>query len=352
MSHKETYATVLKSFRELGTFEHIVQAGRPRQAKTALWFSETSDIWGDNNGSFAAGKRTLYTAIRHQEVPLDTIVEADAIDGTLNEYKVLYLCDRHVSNAAAERIAHWVETGGTLFVTAGAGMFDEYNAPNRTLRKLIGADSIRSKSLKMRRFPWSSRTFPLPNRSLYYNGRVASLRPLAHKLDSLSAIPTNHSKQTRSDCASLTALLLFYTASQGKGKIYTCAFLPGLSYYRGATPKRPADRSSSEDSLAHFLPTQFNEAARQVIDLPTQNLLRPVRSSAPLVESCILDSPKGTAIVLVNWTHKPRKSLKLILDKSFPEGPVRLASGGAVNRSGNRVTLDLDIADALIFSQR
>ena len=139
---------------------------------------------------------------------------------------------------------------------------------------------------------------------------------------------------------------------QGKGKIYTCAFLPGLSYYRGATPKRPADRSSSEDSLVHFLPTQFNEAARQVIDLPTQNLLRPVRSSAPLVESCILDSPKGTAIVLVNWTRKPRKSLTLILDKSFPEGPVRLASGGAVNRSGNRITLDLDIADALIFSQR
>ena len=24
-----------------------------------MWFSETGDIWGDNDGSFAAGKRTL-----------------------------------------------------------------------------------------------------------------------------------------------------------------------------------------------------------------------------------------------------------------------------------------------------
>ena len=352
VSNKETYATVLKSFRELGTFEHIVQAGRPRQAKTALWFSETSDIWGDNNGSFAAGKRTLYTAIRHQEVPLDTIVEADAIDGTLNEYKVLYLCDRHVSNAAAERIAHWVETGGTLFVTAGAGMFDEYNAPNRTLRKLIGADldSIEEPEDSQVSMVKQDLPFAEPITSLQWQGGKLETFGAQARLTVRNPNQSLKANEIRLRFPDGSPALLY--RPQGKGKIYTCAFLPGLSYYRGATPKRPVDRSSSEDSLVHFLPTQFNEAARQVIDLPTQNLLRPVRSSAPLVESCILDSPKGTAIVLVNWTRKPRKSLTLILDKSFPEGPVRLASGGAVNRSGNRITLDLDIADALIFSQR
>ena len=352
VSNKETYATVLKSFRELGTFEHIVQAGRPRQAKTALWFSETSDIWGDNNGSFAAGKRTLYTAIRHQEVPLDPIVEADAIDGTLDEYKVLYLCDRHVSNAAAERIAHWVETGGTLFVTAGAGMFDEYNAPNRTLRKLIGADldSIEEPEDAQVSMVKQDLPFAEPITSLQWQGGKLETFGAQARLTVHNPNQSLKANEIRLRFPDGSPALLY--RPQGKGKIYTCAFLPGLSYYRGATPKRPVDRSSSEDSLAHFLPTQFNEAARQVIDLPTQNLLRPVRSSAPLVESCILDSPKGTAIVLVNWTRKPRKSLTLILDKSFPEGPVRLASGGAVNRSGNRITLDLDIADALIFSQR
>ncbi|MDP7014543.1 MAG: hypothetical protein QGG36_01955, partial [Pirellulaceae bacterium] len=134
------YKMVLGSFRELGLFEDIVQDGTVRPAEAALWFSETGDIWGDSQGSFAAAKRALYTAIRHQQTPLDFVVEQDAVDGTLAKYKVLYLTDAHVSSAASAKIAAWVERGGILFGTAGAGMFDELNRPNATLRKLFGVE--------------------------------------------------------------------------------------------------------------------------------------------------------------------------------------------------------------------
>ena len=33
-----------------------------------LWCGETGDIWNDHANSFAAAKRTLYTAIRHQQL--------------------------------------------------------------------------------------------------------------------------------------------------------------------------------------------------------------------------------------------------------------------------------------------
>jgi len=42
---RETYATVLRTLRELGQFEDIAQAGRRRPAEAGLWFSETADIW-------------------------------------------------------------------------------------------------------------------------------------------------------------------------------------------------------------------------------------------------------------------------------------------------------------------
>ena len=82
-----------------------MQAGQVRPAKTGLWFSETADIWWDYQGSFGPAKRALYVGILDRGVPLDFIVEQDALDGTLDQYEVLYLTDRHVSRAASEAIA-------------------------------------------------------------------------------------------------------------------------------------------------------------------------------------------------------------------------------------------------------
>ena len=43
-----------------------------------------------------------------------------------------------MSRAGSKSIADWVKNGGTLFATAGAGMFDEFNRPNEILRNLLG----------------------------------------------------------------------------------------------------------------------------------------------------------------------------------------------------------------------
>jgi len=82
----------------------------------------------------------LYIAIKHQQVPLDFVIEQDALDGSLKNYKVLYLADQHVSRAASKAIAEWVRQGGRLLATAGAGMLDEFDGPNTTLRELFGLE--------------------------------------------------------------------------------------------------------------------------------------------------------------------------------------------------------------------
>ena len=350
VTHKDTYAEVLKAFRELGTFEHIVQTGRPRFGQAALWFSETSDIWGDNEGSFAAAKRTLYTAIRQQEIPLDFLVEADATAGTLAKYKVLYLTDRHVSNAASKHISEWVKNGGILFCTAGAGMFDEYNNPNASLRSIQGVDlqSIIEPEKSQVSMVKQDLPFAKPIDTIKWNG--GRLEIFGAKAILQPRKPTLLSKKAKILASFPNGSPALIKHPSAKGTSYTCAFLPGLSYYRNATPMVPVDRSSSIKSLIHFLPTQFNDTARILIDLPAKSLTKPVRCSAPLIESCILDSPKGTAIVLVNWTREIQKGLTVILGQNFPPGPVRLASGQAVNRSGNRLTLDLNIAESIIFN--
>lgn len=58
------------------------------------------------------------------------MVVEDDIGPTLNSYKLLVLADTHVSQTASTGLAAWVAAGGTLFATAGAGMFDELNKTN------------------------------------------------------------------------------------------------------------------------------------------------------------------------------------------------------------------------------
>ncbi len=345
------YKMVLRSFRELGLFEDILQDGQVRAAETALWFSETGDIWGDSHGSFAAAKRTLYTAIRHQQVPLDFVVEQDALDGTLSKYKALYLTDAHVSHAASEKIAAWVKDGGRLFATAGAGMFDELNRPNTVLRELMGVEQ-------------TSLDAP-PDAQIQYTKQDL---PFAKPIDTadidaiLSAIvfPVFGARSRFKVAEAAGVVGEFSDGSPavathvvGKGRTMYCGFLPGLSYYKPAIPLRPVDRGATDDAMIHLLPTGFDEGANAIIALPTVRLVRPVACSEPLVETTIIDSKHGSLIPLVNWSGKPIEGLEVTIAAKVPTRNITLASGRPVQvgqREG-KVTakFDLDAADALIL---
>src|SRR5205814_6658304 len=50
---------------------------------------------------------------------------------------------RHVSRSGSKAIADWVKAGGRLFATAGAGMYDEFNQPNKLLRDLLGVEETK-----------------------------------------------------------------------------------------------------------------------------------------------------------------------------------------------------------------
>lgn len=343
----EMYREVLGSFRELGLFEDIVQEGHVRPAQAALWFSETGDIWGDNHGSLAAGKRGLYTAIRHQQIPLDIVVEADALDGVLNQYKTLYLCDAHVSSAASEKIAAWVNNGGILFVTAGAGMFDERNQPNKTLRELLGVEQTDWEAPEDKQIIW-----------------IKQHLPFAEPLDEVTltagwTLPAigvrSRIQKTSGDVGGIfkDGSPAIVSKTTGKGRTVYCAFLPSLSYYHPAIPKRPVDRGASDDAMVHFLPTDFDPHAARLIADASTSISPPVQCSQPLVENTVIESPQGFVIPLVNWSGHKIANAKVTLNGFPAPGKITLASGTPVKMESQAgqitLTLDIDVADALIW---
>lgn len=353
------YNMVLGSFRELGLFEDIIQDGQVQAGQAALWFSETGDIWGDSHDSFAPAKRTLYAAIRHQQIPLDIVVEQDALDGTLAQYKTLYLTDAHVSQAASAKIAAWVEAGGSLFATAGAGMLDELNKPNVALRKILGVVPTSLEAPPDSRVVFTKQDLPFARVFEHVTRLASATASTPQEPGETVAIPV---VGVRSRFKTNDAVVQ-YTFSDGspavaqnrvgRGVTTYCGFLPGLSYYHPAVPRRPVDRGATDEAMIHFLPTEFNTPAAELIAAAAANLPRPVDCSNPLVETTMIKSRQGVVVPLVNWTHQPIKALQVTISIDVPNTKVMLASGRRVDvqqtDSGRVYTFDLDVADALIL---
>ncbi|MHB0938650.1 MAG: beta-galactosidase trimerization domain-containing protein, partial [Armatimonadota bacterium] len=324
-----TYGEMLKSLYELGTFDDIVETGQVRPSQVGLWFSETGDIWGDAFNSGSAAKRALYIAILHQQVPLDFIVEQDALDGTLDQYRVLYLTDRHVSRAASVQIAAWVKGGGRLFATAGAGMYDEYHQPNTVLRELMGvaekdfaAPPDAQVAFIKQDLPFVQ---PLQTVDLALPGQGRKQAPAFAAVSTVTA-----AADARVDGTFVNGLPAVVRRQAGTGETIYCGFLPGLSYFRPAIPRQPFDRNSRPDSLPHFVPTSFDANVSALIGAPLRDVVRPVTTSDPLVEASVVQSPAGTVIVLDNWRGKPINGLQVTINFPLPATSAALATGKPV----------------------
>jgi hypothetical protein len=348
------FREVRKSFHELGGFEDIVQDGHVRDGLAALWFSETGDLWNNNRSPFDAGKRTLYVAIRHQQLPLDVVVEADALAGRLKQYKVLYLADQNVSRAAAKVIAQWIADGGRLFATAGAGMFDEFNRPNSVMEELLG---VHQTALEEPADPVQFEKQDLPFASVVdtvkWTGAAGELRiPIV-------GVRSRFDRLKNDDAQTIIAGI-FSDGSPavtirriGGGSAMYCGFLPGLSYFKPAIPLRPVDRGSSDDSMAHFIPSAFDPGASQLIGAAAVGVERPVNCSEPLVATMRVQSKQGMIISLVNWTGRPVKQMTLDCAEAVAYPEAHLASGATLKQQGPNgigFVFDLDVADAIVLT--
>lgn len=341
-SSPEMYQTVREALHELGTFEDIIQDGHVRPGIAGLWFSDAADVWDDNRSPFDAAKRTLYVGIRHQQLPLDVVVEGD----DLSAYKIIYLADQHVSRAASKALAEWVQAGGRLLATAGAGMFDELNQPNSTLRELFGVEQQEMIEAK-ERIVLEKQDLPFaePMETITWTDTPETFL--------FGAVSHVRVRDTEFRGASLSGgWPMGNRKVNGKGQVVYCAYLPGLTYFKPALPKRPVDRSSRDESLCHLVPSDFDMYASAVIGL-IAGRDRPVVCSIPLVETTVIESSHGSVITLNNWSGKPARNLRVTVNFPLRFREATLASGKRVHVSHEKdatiFRLDLDVADAVIL---
>jgi len=145
-----------------------------------------------------------------------------------------------------------------------------------------------------------------------------------------------------------------------KGSAFYMGFMPGLSYFDPAIPLRPVDRSSVDEGMDHFIPTDFATAARDLLTMPLADKMDdptvvPVEASNPLVEVGFVSAVgTGAALPCVNWAGTPISALNVTLRAPFKFTKAALSSGGTVimtkSANGTTFTLDLPItADVIVL---
>jgi hypothetical protein len=336
-----SYRPIADALRRLGRAERLLYPGRPERGKVALLLPGGSALWDAKADlpHYFHEMWSLHHALVHAGYTVDFIDEADVVGGALASrgYAALYLTAPNVPAAAQDRIAGWVHDGGTLAMTPGAAVADEYNEAADRLSPVLG--------VKPRP---AGRPF-VPKETTWEGLRATAklhgdARLGADALDLYGpvepVVPDGAAVLARfeSGGAALTR------HRHGKGQALAYGFFPGWQYWR--TPDRTRQAG---------LPRGWGRAQRALAAAPARlaDTPRPVRLSLEVVEACRLQSDRGIAVVLLNWADEPIDRLTVTVPRaggfrnitSLERGPVEAAREG----DGVRVTLPLDHVDVLLI---
>ena len=276
--------------------EPVIAPGKPRPTRVALLYSISSDLWQPFGYIHMLERRGLYFALIHDHYLVDLLTEEDITAGRLQDYRVLYTADPCISAAAAKRITGWVENGGTLVATAGAGSRNEFGEASDQLAGTFGLQP----KISIERQPAEYRV----------RGRLNELTPLdrmklAHAELGVVALKATVQPTTGEVKAKFAGnerpALVENRAGKGHAVYFASAF--GTSYIKEAR--------FVPDQLAERWPANYRAVlTHYAADAGAAPL---VKLSHPVVEAGIYDAPAGTALILANFTYEPIKTLTVEL---------------------------------------
>ncbi len=337
--------------REIGTVEDLLMEASPAPAKVALLYSSSSDIWTiEKNLATGFDRMHTWLALAHAQIPVDIVSEDQAARGALDKYEVCYLSGPNLSRSAAAQLKSWVESGGTLWLTAGAAARDEYNRPLPTLASLLpatrGEPQVHQAHLAAGKFL----TALTPRGTVRWEGGDADVLSLSQAI-----APHPHAVVLARFDDQSPAIV---TGAAARGRIYCVGFLPGLAYIRPALSARKAAEEAGSpqagDTSAEFLsrsanPWQFPAAIRELILRPVRDrdVRTPLVCDTPLVDAVYMTSANGVLIPIANYTLSPLRKVRLEVACDKAPQRVQSARHGALpfrhDAATGRITFELPV---------
>ncbi len=367
---------VARAVRLLAQAEDITYDGRrlPEKAPVAFLYPITSFNLrrGIGHTEHFQDAKWVWTALRHEQAPVDVLSEALIEKGALEGRRALFVVGSHLRSNTARAVLDWVKKGGILWTDAeGLGR----NECDQAAPELVELTGQKAPAVTLwGRDPGYHATGLQPffgmEKGKPYEAPAAAAIRAEPGFGLAGALKAAIGRQTL-EAAGAEVLARFADGAPalirrkvGAGRVYVAATFAGLAY--SETVRRP-----DYDMAADFDPIQ----RRLITCALPEDLARAAVASVPTVEAEVILRNGEAALLLANWTHKtemtppvnekaqptyrprlmPVEKLRVELPALAAAAQARSAAGNkvAVAREGARVvvTLDrLDAADIILLS--
>ncbi len=299
------YEHIADANRLIGRAERLIAGAVPPPAEAAVLWPVTSQIHEFNRGGcwtanrdYLVESQQIWLALNHHFIPADFVDEVTIQRGLPKRLRVLYLAAPHLEAATVAAIKRWVQGGGLLWTSARAMSRDESDLPSAAAADILGVSAR-----KIERDPEADCAPRGGLRTVPERG-VVSMQADAP----MGAGPwTNYGCRAILEPASgarvcgrfedgKAAILI---NAVGRGQSWHLAGLPGLAYSRGAseTPGRPT--IDYPERVAQLICAAADQAG----------VSRPATADRTFVETAVLESERGLAVALLNWSAQPLAEL-------------------------------------------
>ena len=339
----EALELVSKAARILGKSEDVLYGSSwARGAEVAVVKPRTSEIWMQLAGDAVypaawENAKWTYTALTHAHIPVDAIDEVMLANDDLTRYKVIYVSGPNVTKAAAEKLAKWVQAGGTLYTSGWGLVKDEGGQPLKALQPVLGLDGRNEPEMYYRVPPYGATALePLNDprnvlkavpdgAAIHAGNRFAAFKPVVGR----EVLKPAKGAEVFADFADGGAAMT--RNAYGKGQAYVAGFFPGLEY---SAEVRRDEFDMSKD---------FNPAKAEYATFPAWLLCQPVvQTSLPTVEGVLLrnDQTGKLAVTLMNWTYRVagrktagKRVSPVVALVPFKDLKITIRHAGAVNKA-------------------
>jgi len=314
---KERYAAIRDVNRAMALIEDILPDSRVVPSQVALILSDSTERW-DFHGiaedkanlsvfsehykktrlHYHTDRVGIYYALVHGSRSPDLLIEEDVAHGDLKNYKVAYWVGDCIEAKALAALEEWVKNGGQLFATAGAFRYDQYKRLLPAGLKFLGLKSAK-----------------LDEKTTFFRPQIEL--PRLAPLDAIGEMPVFGVVDRVEAGPDAKVIATFKSGSPavvertlGKGKITFIAALPGPTYFWSNYQPVPVP---PRGVLSHEPHVNFNADARKLVLEAAKSATASVEADGGWIDARLLQSPKGYAAPLANYSADVDKPVTLTI---------------------------------------
>lgn len=335
-------AGIAKFTRALEKVEEIVFEGKPRKSEVAIIWSASEPIWSIDDASLW-NNQLIYLALQHKQIPIDFVDEFEVEKGALKNYKVAILGSQYLRESTKKVIINWVNDGGKLWVDGIPATGNQYGQKCEMLLPLIGikditiVDSAIGRSLN-------------PQHGVspaIVTGEIS----MKFSDDNVSGVGKKISFKLRNP--EKTKIIAEWEDNSpaiietraGRGRVFFVGTYAGHSY------NVPVERIPGK------IETGYREKERRIITdfILDCGIQRPVWCSADCIQADLLESGRGIAIVLSNYSGNIQNQVTVNVNAERTITSVESAQKGKLNFRQDQQTkivsfsVPVDIFDFIVM---